>query len=112
MLAREREENDIFKLKEENAKIINEIFDAYDKKEAIKNLTNKFNGQLSGLDLQHVKNYESQNRQNYAIVQINGMALQYIKNQTEEICKLAVQQNIDSYIYISIDIYNNIKELS
>jgi hypothetical protein len=32
-------------------------------------------------------------------VQQNGMALQYVKEQTEELCKLAVQQNEFRYSY-------------
>jgi hypothetical protein len=36
-------------------------------------------------------------------VQDDGEALQYVHNQTEEICKLAVQQNGDALKYVSDD---------
>ena len=36
-------------------------------------------------------------------VQQNGLALKYVKNQTEEICKLAVQQNVYALEYVKIE---------
>ena len=34
-------------------------------------------------------------------IEIDGYLLQYVRNQTEEICKLAVQQNKDAVQYVS-----------
>ncbi len=96
-----REENVTFKLKEENAKIINEIFDTYDKKEAIKNQTyenDKCKVQQNGMSLCDVKNQTDEICK--LAVQQNGMVIQYVQNQTDEICFEAIKNNNKSVNFV------------